>query len=299
MKRNLYILQAFFAVLAFSACSSESTPEVDYQDPTGYFIANDSDTSAIANIRRNFDKETGIHLLVNDTLQHYKLGTDINGQDRYFTETIDLGYDIGQSATASTTYTFTYLNTADEVQKATDFLKGYILNHVQGKLKPYSIFICKTLYGYDRNMNKSTTAYAVSNKRCVAVSSNYIISSNRTDALKKSYASRILNVMMQRQASNYSSAFKPFYAYGTDYYGRSISGMGYATNVESLRQAGFITSMSTDQTFPKQDEDQTSYILAVLQNDDTQLENLYGKYNLIMTKINVIKQILEQLGYVF
>ena len=64
--------------------------EPDYKNPSDYFQPAADDNSEEAQLRRKFFADYGSYLLFNDTLQNVYLGKDINGDPRYFVETIDL-----------------------------------------------------------------------------------------------------------------------------------------------------------------------------------------------------------------
>ena len=85
--------------------------EPDYKNPSDYFQPAADDNSEEAQLRRKFFADHGSYLLFNDTLQNVYLGKDINGDPRYFVETVDLTYTVGQTGygTSQSSYTFTYI----------------------------------------------------------------------------------------------------------------------------------------------------------------------------------------------
>ena len=85
--------------------------EPDYKNPSDYFQPAADDNTEEAQLRRKFFADHGSYLLFNDTLQNVYLGKDINGDPRYFVETVDLTYTVGQTGygTSQSSYTFTYI----------------------------------------------------------------------------------------------------------------------------------------------------------------------------------------------
>ena len=277
MKTQAYLLSLLaVAATVLAACGSEDTPAISYDNPSLLFQPADSDQSSTAALRRRFFGETGSYLLFNDTLQRVYQGTDITGQPRYFTETIDLAYDIGSSSNSSSVYSFTYLTTEKEQTEMAQFVKDYILPHA----------------------TKTTTPYAVANERCVAVAANYLLQRPRTEAQKKNFAGRVLNTLVAQAAKNNTNAFRAFYAHSANYYNRTYTSAGIKGSADELAQLGFISSGGTPGSFPSQDSDLSAFITSAILYDDAWLANTYGRYSVVMAKFAIVRQVLAALGYV-
>lgn len=297
MKKIFPFLALALLALA-TACSSEDTPEVDYNNPTAYFVPADDDLSFTAQLRRQFYQDNGSYLLFNDTLQHQFLGKDINGDDRYFTETLDMTYDIGQSSPSSYEYTYTYLTDDSTRLAMTQFVEQYILTHMTGKMRPYSFFLCRSISGKSIYSSGSATLrpYALSNERCTAVSTNYLLQRQRTDAQKTAYAQRIINIMLSQMVVNNSSAFADFFAYNADDYGVNYP-EGFTNTTENMRQRGFLTSNAG--YFPTRTQDLTAYTAEAVASSDAQLQTKYGNYPIVLAKFAIVRRVLVELGYKF
>lgn len=292
---------ATLLLIVLNSCGSEDTPEVSYVNPSVYFQPADSDQSQEAQLRRSFYSETGCYLLFNDTLQRKFLGTDINGDDQYFTETIDMTYNVGQTSTTTTSYTYTYLSTDEEKHQIIDFLNTYVLNHMTNKVRPFSFFICRQITGIN-NTNITLRPYAISNQRCTAIAANYLLQHDRTETQKFNYAKTIINAMIGQMAQNNSDSFSSFYSYSAKYYSANLSAAGVTDGnitTEKLRQLGFLSSSYGLTYLPSQETDLTSYTLLVLQYTDAQIVSMYGSYDIIINKATEMRTVLEQLGYVF
>ena len=298
MKTQAYLLSLLaVAATVLAACGSEDTPAISYDNPSLLFQPSDSDQSSTAALRRRFFGETGSYLLFNDTLQRVYQGTDITGQPRYFTETIDLAYDIGSSSNSSSVYSFTYLTTEKEQTEMAQFVKDYILPHATKRLKPYSFFLCNRISVTTSN-KVTTTPYAVANERCVAVAANYLLQRPRTEAQKKNFAGRVLNTLVAQAAKNNTNAFRAFYAHSANYYNRTYTSAGIKGSADELAQLGFISSGGTPGSFPSQDSDLSAFITSAILYDDAWLANTYGRYSVVMAKFAIVRQVLAALGYV-
>lgn len=283
--------------LGLAACGSEDEPQANFDNPSQYFAPADSDNSAEAQLRRSFKTETGMYLLFNDTLQHRLLGTDINGDTRYFTETIDFGYDIGQGSTVSTTYTFDYLADIEQKQQMALFIKQYVLTRVTGKMRPYAIFLARNIDGYNTDRNMALSPYVVSNQRCLGVAMNYLLIRDRRESQKQSFADMVVGEIVRQQTFNNIDAFAQFLSYSADYYGQSISTLGIAKTREAFLTIGFISNPK-DQT-PVQRVDLAGYITEILNNTEAELQEKYGAYPVVMAKIAEARRVIAELGYKF
>ena len=110
MNKIYYFL---FLSLLLGACTKE-----DALEPTGanddYFTVPATATDPESVMRREFYEETGVHLLFNDTLRHEQRGTFEDGNPRWYTETVDLGYSMTSFDDAPA---LTYLQTKQEKEK--------------------------------------------------------------------------------------------------------------------------------------------------------------------------------------
>ncbi len=302
-KREIIVgmLLSLTAVFLFGSCGSEDAPEVNYVNPSVYFQPADSDLSQTAVLRRTFYQQTGCFLLFNDTLQHRLLGTDINGDQQYFTETVDMTYNVGQTNTSTTSYTYTYLSTYDEKKQIVDFLNTYVLNHMTKQIRPFSFFICRQIIGVN-NLGTSLRPYATSNQRCTAIAAYYLLQRERTEEQKLNYAKTIINAMIGQMAQNNSNAFTTFYSYSGKYYSANFSAAGITTSsitTDQLRKLGFLSSAASLTYLPSQDTDLTAYTLLVLQYTDAQIQSMYADYDIIIKKATEMRSTLIKLGYVF
>ena len=290
----------YCATTVLTACGSEDALTPDFKNPSANFMPATDDQSAEAQLRRQFFSQTGSYLLFNDTIQRQLLGTDINGQQRYFIETVDLTYSVGQSGTMNSTYSFTLLQTQEQKQQVTAFLQQYVLPHLTGRLRPYSWFLCNVINSYSDNASAPSKPYSAGNQRCIAVAGNFLILRERTETQQQQYAQRILNGVVGQLAANNSSAFGEFYKFSAAYYSVDYSKLGYDSRPSQadLYRLGFLSSTSIS-SFPSMNTDLGVYALLVIQYTDEQLAKQYSSYPIILEKTAVVRRIMKELGYVF
>ena len=300
MKTIRLFLSFVSLAIVFVGCGKEDALEADFKNPSANFMPDENDQSEEAQLRRQFFKETGSYLLFNDTIQRELLGVDINGKERYFIETIDLNYAVGQTGTTNAYYNFTLLQTQEQKQLVTDFVRTYVLNHLTGKLRPYSWFLCNVINSYKDNYSAPSKPYSATNQRCIAVAGNYLIQRDRTDDQKKQYAQRVLNGVVGQLVTNNSSAFEEFFKYSANYYSADYSRFGYdgRPSQTELYRLGFLSSTSI-LAFPSMSTDLGVYALQVIQYTDEQLQQQYGNYPVIIEKAAVVRRVMTELGYVF
>ena len=300
MKRKIQIiLAACMAVMLMTACGEDDeTLGTEYQDPTNNFIPNPSANDDTSVLRREFKEKYGSYLLFTDTLQHYQIGIDVNGDPKYFTELLNILYAVGQSLPLTDTQKYTYFTDIEEQRKVVDYMYQYILNHITGKLRPFSWFLAKTRE-VRNNRGEINRPFAACGQRTIVVSLGQAL--RLSESGKKTLATRILNTIIGQLAQNNSSAFTDFFAISGALYSRSMSVPEGTTRNEYLYQNGFISPASSSPNFyfPSQKDDLQAYSLIVISYTDERIENTYGQYPLVMNKIKMMREVLTKLGYVF
>lgn len=288
------------AVFGMTSCSKEGDPEFEFTDPSDTFKPKDTDSEAIAKLRQDFQNEYGTYLLFNDTLQHTYLGKDINGDDKYFTELLDIKYQVGQTSSSTKTYTYTNLNSYEKCAEAVDYLKKYILPHLSKNLNPFSWYLTSIIHGKTSSGN-DLRPYAVSGQRSVVLSCKYL-PQLKTEEKKKQLAKRHLLIVAQALATNYSSQFADFTAVSSKYYGTNFENFGTGDDgiddTERVRQKGFINFIANTY-YPELQDDINAYTSLVMSYNDDQIAVKYAAYPLIVKKAKMFRQDLINLGYIF
>ncbi len=295
--KTLKIFVSVFAVMALmAACSSEEVPEPLYHSPAGFFRPADDDNSPTAELRREFFENYGSYLLFNDTIQKVFTGYDINGEPTYFIEKLDVAYNVGGSSSVSSdNSTYTYITDYDKQKQMVEFMEEYVLYHFQGKVKPFSYFVCDKIF---RELTLgSSTPYVLSGQRTVVISGNYLLLRDRTDKQKKSYAERILISMLGALAINFNEDFIEFMDFSADYYAAKWE--NFSTDEKTgLCMMGFL-ALGEGLGTPTPIEDLSQYASATLQNTEEEFAKKYAAYPLMIQKFRFVKETFESLGFVY
>ena len=296
MKKIFIILSV---ILGLQSCS-EKALDVDYKDVTTPFVPAADDHSEEAELRRSFNAEHGSYLLFNDTLQHVALGRDVNGNMQYFTELIDITYEIGSSSASNNKYSYTIIPTIERKRQAIEYMEEYILPHLTGKLKPFSWFLADKI---TRDFIGSLSSpYAVAGQRTIAVATNVL--PKLSEAQKVQYTRQIMNSIIGKLASDNASAFKEFTAVSSAYYGGSFSAPATnAENTDILAKAGFICRGQDDfkseanGLYPSEDLDLQAYARMIAANTRETVLAKYADYPLVLRKYEIAYNVLTSLGY--
>ncbi len=298
------LLLAVCAAVLIAGCSDDET-SVNFRNPAQRYAQSAvAESEAIAQLRSEFFNATGSYLIFNDTLQHYSLGTDRSGEEQWFTETVDLTYSVGVDASATTHYVFGLLQTDAEKEAAVEFLKAYILPHLTGSLRPYAWLLTSTITHSD---NFGTfNDYAATGQEVAAVAVKLV--PTLSEANKQRYASQVMNILLGKLILNNSGAFTQFFTICEDLYATQFADPEITTaeNNEYLYQAGFITRGKDPSTqavsngfYPDRETDLTSFCRTVVANTQEALEKKYGAYPLVMSKIELARETMESIGYIF
>lgn len=298
-KKIAYILPLLLSLLS---CGKDEV-NVSVKDVTIAFKPADSDQSVEANLRRDFYSKYGSYLLFNDTLQHYVLGKDANGDDYYFTEVIDVQYEVNSniSGDSNTKYRYNLIATDEQKIIATQFMEEYILTHISGKLAPYSWLlvdkISKTFNG-----STETSPYAVGGQRTVVIATNVI--PRLSASQKEQYSRQLMNTIISQVASDNADAFEEFYNVSQNYYnGKFTAPSTTKEKTDILARAGFIcvalNEFNNEEkgTYPNRDLDLKAFSRLIAANTQEKINEKYADYPLVIKKSAIIRKLLTSLGY--
>lgn len=197
MKRLYHFLLLCAIIAGVVSCSKEDelTPSNLNED---YFSVPKNATDATSLLRKAFFEATGVHVLFNDTLRHEQQGTNPNGTPKYYTETIDLNWNVTNYV--SSPYRWEYLNEND-YREAADFCQNYLLPHLGGPLRPYSVFLVDKLEYDNYGNGRWTSVNYVNNYRCLAINAGAICG-GASDAEKDAVFQDICKAIIKSKLSN-------------------------------------------------------------------------------------------------
>lgn len=298
MRNSILSAMAMIAVgSAFVSCSSEEeTPAPLFHNPIYFFMPADDATDPTSQLRRDFKEKYGSYLLFNDTIQKNYVGKDINGDDCYQYETLDVMYFVGNSS-SNDQYKYTYITDYEQQVKAVEFMDQYILCHLSGDAVPFSWMLADVITG--RLVSGSATKpYCVAGERTICASLNYILVRDRTDAQKKQLADRIINILVKKVAKDNIHRMKDFIEISSSHYSVSHE-FSDTDRKDGLAKWGFIGVGSIQIFAPSTENDIEQYALATVTYTDESFEAEWGAYPLVMKKFKMMKEILLQSGFIF
>lgn len=287
--------------MGLASCSSEDTPTAERDTLTDCFAPDPNATDEESVLRRNFKQEEGSYILFNDTLTHEYLGKDYNGDDRYKTETLDMGYTIGNTSSAQQkTYVYEYITEQSEKEAAVAFLKDYVLTHLPQSLRPFSWFLCKTItYTSDYTMPSTLTS-----QRCIAVALGDIKSAD-----KQAVAAAACSAALAKGLDGKEDEVKAFYdvcdGLYEEYFDTSENpDYDVDINLQLLQRAGFITPYITwgftiQGKYPTKSADMESFTSLIMSYSMEDIESMYADYPIVVEKAKLLRSIVEQVGYIF
>lgn len=299
MKKFYYIFLILVSVMAVSCSEDGVTPHL--KDTTLAFLPTADDNSEEAQMRRDFYQTYGSFLLFNDTLQHEALGKDVNGDMHYFTEVLDLNYQVGMSTSSNEKFKLIPMTDMENKRAAVQYIKDYLLVHLTGKLKPYSWLLVDKI---QRDFLGSVSSpYAATGQRAIALACNVL--PRLTDDQKQQYTAQVMTTIIAKLANDNAAAFEDFVQVSAAYYDGSFTApSSNAENTEMLNKAGFIVrgtnefKYEANGLYPSQEQDIKSYARLIVVNTAEALQTKYADYPLVLEKCGIMRKTLKSLGYV-
>lgn len=295
MKRlTIYMLVFVVSGLFIASCSSEEELEPSYKDEIYFFVPEDA-TDDESVLRRDFYKETGIHLLFNDTLHTEYIGVDGFGDKVYDVEKVDLNYM--QTSILKDPIRLEYFQYMDDKQAAVEFVKKHILSHLGRSLRPYSFLLVPSIEMYDDYYEEWNYQDIIKGWHCTAISLEGI---GEMDEEEKNELKTTCLYSIVKDVINKMEYFREFYSYSNSYYGMYKEDLDIPEEYddEQARQFGFLKDYR-DYYYIYSDDDLEYFIQETVSTTEEEFTELYGEYPLIMGKYNTLKKRMESIGYVF
>ncbi|WP_321479476.1 hypothetical protein [uncultured Bacteroides sp.] len=305
MKKYISILYIPLLFLFFACAQEDELTPSNIKE--NYFAPDENATDATSLLQKEFYKTEKSYLLFNDTLRHEPIGTKPNGEIQYFTETVDIAYAMtGYSAYQ---YTYNYLSTIEQKEEATQFIKDYILPHLSTKLRPFSWLLVNQILEY--NIDYSPDIFlndyksVMVGKRCIAIAMENFVNLSESE-LKEQTIPLFISFLSNKMYVQPSETLKKFTQYGSSIYGANtpVQPITEEENMEYMKQAGFVEAsvlwgFPFLGTYPSEKDDINAYIRLILTKTDEEIGAEYANYPTIITKANVIKSMILNLGYIY
>lgn len=304
MKKYVIYVSALFCI-GMGACSEEDGLTAETDPRASYYMPAESAMDEESVLRRDFFKEENSYLLFHDTLAKEPLGVDYNGEMRYRIETIDLAYILGASVHSSSSgYEFEFLPSIEEKRAGVDFVKSELLSHFSLSLRPFSWLLAKKVVFVD--WRGPVEHKIVCGESCTALALGDILSLSAEE--KRALGDEVRISALTHAMAGKSDALKNFYALSDGFYGRWFFSEYDGTeegNRAYLLEHGFIckgvslwTGTEVNGTSPDKERDCGAYIRLVLDHTDAEVEEMYERSPLVLKKYYIMKDLIDELGYI-
>lgn len=311
---NKYIIVGLLAIISMSFMSCSNDEEILV--PTQGYIDNkfrvpDDATGPEAEIRRAFYNITGCNLLFNDLLSHEYKGKDANGDDVYVDEYIDFEYNlVGTGGSSVNGPRFDYIEDIDVMRESANLIKTYIYPHIEGgSLMPFSIMPTLGIYLYDYNYDTYEYEYMPTSNlscwRCLAIDVKEWLS--LPDDEKNACGLNILVEIITKKLDYRADEVDEFSEISYDYNGEYLSDMDEnwdRSDMSLVYECGFLSYVqsrysSYSDYLPYLERDYNDYIKAAIIEDEQDFRAKYADYPIIISKYDMVRDILKSHGYKF
>ncbi len=256
---------------------------------------------ADAEFCKKFFGETGVYLLFNDTLRRELLGTDRYGNEAYFTETVDLSWNL--TSTSDTKYLFHYLAAEDRIETG-NFLRDRVLSRFDAGIRPFSILLVDTISSWVKASYADNADYKkqdadvpyVTGFRChaFAVHNWKNLTEEQLTELADLFSLRIVVAALKRYSGKPADTFQ---AYGKDYYGKYLSALPAGTTYEDAGFLGTVQGSWGLVVLPDRERDMEMFAELCFFSTEEEVAARYSAYPAILKKYRLMKEILADMGY--
>ncbi|MDE5612599.1 MAG: hypothetical protein K2I90_11355 [Odoribacter sp.] len=299
-------ITTIISLLMLAGClfSCRQEDDLEPSEMSSSFAPVPGATDQTSKLREEFYKATGCYLLFNDTLKHEYKGLDAYGKPYYETELVDLNWNM--TSVGKARLRFEYLELKQQ-EKASEFLSDYLIPYVKDIL-PYSVLAVRKINQYTHEEDVweySSSPLTISNINCLALNLSELWEGKKDEeTLAQDLCCEMILANWGGDATYYYSGGKAeaFFKVMRRYqYNKSWYDIPYGlgeTGMEELKELGFLINTDARYT-PSEKEDVISYIKACLRMTAEEFEDLYGDYDVIMRKYNILKPLVDETGIKF
>lgn len=304
-KIALYTLLSFMAI-PFVACSDEEEIPTPSGANDDFFSVPADATDPESVLRREFHKETGIHLLFSDVLRSTVVGKDADGNDIIKNETIDFAWNL-TSYDDYLFYDIVPITDIDDQRKAVNLFKDNVMPHIQGSsMLPYSVMIVDDLQTREYEDDPGEYAVTMSCWRCLAVNAGGWIYAETPEEIAE-HTATICKNLVTTKFSNRSDAAKKWMLISDEYYWEYIVDYieDWDRDITKIYELGFLDYYEDWRGRPNRDEfpssynDFDTYFIYMFRMSKEEFTSKYGEYPIIMQKYNAMREAIEATGYKF
>lgn len=309
MKNILFCFLMSMFAFAFCSCSDEEDTTPSHADINKFEPAAD-DQSEEAQIRREFKEKTNSYLLFNDTLSKERTGEDMYGNPVYKIETLDIGYEMVGFGN-SYVYTFDYINTDSEKQRAAQLIETKLAKKLGGIL-PYSLMLANRIYVCKYNNNgvlepaEDSWDNIVPNPTFVLGSRCLAVSVENGEAYEDAtfFDAMLEDIVYQKLNSKGNAFLQEFYD-AVENYSRMTSTrkdrLGYERKVDDdlARSLGFAKDYNRNYFVYSMEWDTRQFLKILLSETQEEYEAQYAAYPICLKRFSVMRAKMQELGFNF
>lgn len=282
---------SLLAILSASCGEDEEllTPNETFVDK---FDVPTSVSGPEADLKRDFFARNGCYIIFNDTLSAVR-----DGVGNLKVETVDFDWNLTTSG--SDTDEWELFETIEEKRDAADIIEKYVLPYIMdGDMRPYSVMPFKSIETSNGKMVYYKTCW-----RCFGINLAEIMPAT-DEAERKTLVLNVFKKIYDRKYNSSDEAVDPFHEVCEVYSGEYIT--DYFPEWEDDRDMEIIHSLGylsyktnkkpSKEKFLTQSKDYTDFVNLVFDNTPEEVYEMYGAYEKIILKYEMVRNLVNQAG---
>lgn len=295
MKKNIIFYVLLLSVLLV-ACGKDENLEPSNLGKD-WFVVEDDVNDLVTHAIYQFYKETGIPVFYNDTIGR-ETRVDNWGNSYTYYETLSVNYALGGVAEAGgrPSVSSYVLCPKEYVLDGLEFLKTDVIPVIPENVGVHSFLLLDSLtsWGFGYEAFKGLNTILVSRMTKL---------NGMSEKARKSLRGAVIRSILSVSVLAYEDELATFYKitrnhYTTeDLYGYNAWYFTSRTPYDDPKEVGFLDKNPRNMAIlPTESMDVNMYLEAIFSNTESEFMELYGAYEPIMKKYEIIKSILQDIG---
>lgn len=293
MKMNKFILPLLLVLTFFMSCNEDNNLEPSNLE-RDWFVIQDNPNDPIQHAIYLFYEKTGIPVFYNDTIGQMERVDNWGNSYIHYTM-LSINYALGGVGTSPSVYSYT-LCPKEYVMDGLAFLETEIIPLLPETMSVRSFLLLNTL----ETSGLGSSSFKGLNTILVAQVPR-LREMTREERVKLKAA--VLRSIFTASISTYEKELESFYqttrSYYTteDLYGYNVWYYQNRTPYQDPEEVGFLgVDPSYTSCLPTESMDVSMYIEAMFMYSREEFEDLYGSYEAVMKKYDIMLSILESIG---
>lgn len=285
--RKLVLMYSMLFLYACFACSDNENLEPSGFDKDWFVIENDPG-DPLKSLVYDIYVNKKVPVFYNDTIGWSIRGEGENGNPAKHYQILVPNYSIDYM---NTNYRFVVCRNNELILNAVRFLKERVLDRMPVEAMPKSYFLVDSVVFFD---TEAQNAYkGMMTTVCGRISEIPDMSEEELQELA-------LEILVLDYAPylcrTYSEELKGFYLQTNAFAGENYYGVeDYDIyEIEQMYEYGFLREISDYSFTPTEEEDVADYVKCILAYSDEEFADMYGEYDIIMAKYDIMKRILAK-----